>query len=414
MTNQELFSRLKQIECPDSSYSPDHPLIFHKAQGSYIWDVEGNKYLDLCAGFGVVALGHNPEVYHDIWRTYLNDRPPIMHAMGDVYPSKDKIDLLEKLKFLLPAHLSHGALALSGGQAVELGLKTALVATKKSGVICFKDCYHGLDFGALNLTYRQDFKAPFKGWLNDSLVSYCDFSDDITLLQQQFESTIKHHKKQGHGTAVAIVEPIQGRAGIKLNSLEWFKALRELCNQHQVLLMYDEVFTGLGRTGSISFAEHVPSDISCFGKALGGGLPLSACFATEKVMKSWPQNTGEALHTGTFFGHPLSCQLGLVFLDQLEKQKLCERSSQLGEKFKNALKETLTGHIKDVRGQGLMISIELLNHGDGAKLMDSLRDQGVIALAAGPNGESLSLTPALNIEADTLLDVAGLIHKIIT
>jgi len=414
MSNQDFFYRLKQIECPDSTYRPEQPLIFSKAQGSYIWDTEGRRYLDLCAGFGVLALGHNPEVYRDIWQSYLSEQPPIMHSMGDVYPSQDKVILLEKLKSLLPASLSRGALALSGGQAVELGLKTALIATKKSGVICFKDCYHGLDFGALNLTSREDFKAPFKDWLNDSLVSYCDFSSDIDLLQQQFESAIQHHNKLGNGTAVAIVEPIQGRAGIKLNSLAWFRTLRLLCDQHNVLLMYDEVFTGLGRTGSVSFAEQVPCDISCFGKALGGGLPLSACFATENVMMSWPENSGEALHTGTFFGHPLSCQLGLIFLEQLEKQNLSQRSHDLGEQFKNILREKLTGHVKEIRGQGLMISIELPHEGDGANLMNSLRDQGVIALAAGPKGESLSITPPLNMDQDTLFEVAETIHRLIT
>ncbi|HET9238842.1 MAG TPA: aminotransferase class III-fold pyridoxal phosphate-dependent enzyme, partial [Oligoflexus sp.] len=188
-------------------------------------------------------------------------------------------------------------------------------------------------------------------------------------------------------------------------SLEWLSGLYEICQQEKVLLIYDEVFTGLGRTGQITFAEMVPCDLLCLGKALGGGLPLSACFGRTDVMDAWPQNEGEGIHTGTFFGHPLSCRLGTETLRTIQEQRLPQRAMELGEKLQVMLRETLQNHplYSSVRGRGLMVGLELREPLAGARLMDILRRHGVIALASGDKGQGISLTPALNISEDELL-----------
>lgn len=393
--NHEWMQKLQRWECRDSTYQAAEPaLVFARAKGSRIWDAEGREYIDLCAGFGVTALGHNNPTQRAVFERSFSDESAIIHGMGDVYPSIDKILLLEYLGKQLPQHLSRGALALSGGQAVEIAVKSAQIATKRSGFICFKDSYHGLDLGILPLTSRADFKAPFVEWMPLHLVTEVEYACSMA----QVEEAIDQQKKAGFGTAAVIVEAIQGRAGIRVPPLAWLSSLAELCRAKSVLLIFDEVFTGLGRIGTLSSAFAVEADLICLGKALGGGLPLSACFGREDVMDAWPQNQGEALHTGTFFGHPLSCRLGLATLQAIVTEGLVERSINFGEVMQADLKRELIGlpHVKDVRGQGLMIGLELDEKGLGAVLMDRLRPLGVITLASGSFGEGISLTPALN------------------
>jgi acetylornithine/succinyldiaminopimelate/putrescine aminotransferase len=399
--NAEWLQRLQAVECRDSSYNAKvDPLVFARAQGSTIWDTEGKAYIDLCAGFGVVALGHNNEVQKRVFAASMNDEALITHGMGDVYPSIAKVEMLETLKAALPPHLSKGGLALSGGQAVEFAVKTAQIATGAKGFINFHGSYHGLDLGILPLTSRRDFKDPFRGWLPEDRVTELPFACDLSAVKR----AIHAQKAAGFGCAAVIVEPIQGRAGIRPHGIDWLSGLAEICQQENVLLIYDEVFTGLGRTGQITFAEMVPCDLLCLGKALGGGLPLSACFGRADVMDAWPQNEGEGIHTGTFFGHPLSCRLGADTLRTIQKKKLPERSLELGEKIKVMLREKLQNHplFVDARGRGLMIGLELREPLAGARLMDILRRHGVIALASGDKGQGISITPALTIAEEEL------------
>ncbi len=409
-SNEQWMQRLQAVECRDSSYKTrEFPLVFARAQGSIIWDAEDRSYIDLCAGFGVAALGHNNDVQKRIFASSINQEALVVHGMGDVYPSIAKVELLETLRSILPSHLSKGALALSGGQAVEIAVKTAQIATGAQGFISFHGSYHGLDLGILPLTSRQDFKAPFTGWLAENRVTELPFACDLLTVK----NAITAQKAAGFGCAAVIVEVIQGRAGIRPLSLAWLAGLAELCASEKVLLIYDEVFTGLGRTGQMTFAETVPCDLLCLGKALGGGLPLSACFGRSSVMDAWPQNEGEAIHTGTFFGHPLSCRLGQETLVTLQRDELPARAMLLGEKLQNILRTKLKAHplFSDVRGRGLMVGLELTQAGAGARLMDLLRSYGVIALASGDRGQGISITPALNIPEHQLFEAVDRIES---
>lgn len=394
MKNKELMDRLKAVECRDSTYRPrKDPLIFSKAKGSLIWDVEGREYIDLCAGFGALPLGHASDALMEVSKGFSHDRPIVEHAMGDVYPSEEKILFLETLKSMLPSHYELGAVALSGGQAVEIALKTAMLATKRAGFIVFDDAYHGLDLGVLPLTGREDFRSPFKNWLTESLVVRLPYGCSKNKIIEAIKSL------SVHGLAAIVAEPIQGRAGVNAPPEGWLGSLAEIAHEHGGLLIFDEVFTGFGRIGKISTAETVDADLSCFGKAIGGGFPISACFAKKNVMNAWPESPGEALHTGTFFGHPFSAAVGRRTLLELEKQNLAHRSKELGEKTKAWLQTALGSHplVKDIRGQGLMIGVEFTKAGLAATLMDDLRSQGVIVLPSGSTGATLSITPALNI-----------------
>lgn len=397
--NNDYMQSLAKVECRDSTYlAADPALVFKRAKGSKIWDAEGREFIDLCAGFGVTALGHNNPVQKSVFEQSFREDNAIIHGMGDVYPSVAKIELLSYLAAILPTHLSKGALALSGGQAVEIAVKTAQIATKKAGFINFRDSYHGLDLGILPLTSRRDFKENFTQWMPSHLVSEVPYACSMDIV----EDAILRQQKEGFGTAAIIVETVQGRAGIRSAPKDWLADLAALCKVHSVLLIFDEVFTGLGRIGTLSSAFDVQADLICLGKALGGGLPLSACFGRPEVMNAWPANQGEALHTGTFFGHPLSCRLGLATLKSIIEENLCSRSMSFGQQMIDDLKFELSGlsKVKAIRGEGMMIGIELSEKGLGAVLMDKLRSNGVIALASGTFGEGISLTPALNLSEE--------------
>lgn len=397
--NKDLMATLQKWECRDSTYqTPDSPLVFQKAKGSKIWDVEGREYIDLCAGFGVTALGHNNIVQKNVFEQSFHEDSAIIHGMGDVYPSQDKVELLAYLGEILPKHLAKGALSIGGGQAVEIAVKTAKLATKKAGFITFQDSYHGLDLGILPLTSRKDFKENFLTWIPQHLVEEVPYACSM----DKIEEAIAAQTKSGFGTAAIIVEAVQGRAGVRHAPDGWLGSLAEICKATGVLLIFDEVFTGLGRIGSLSSSFEVEADLICLGKALGGGLPLSACFGRQEIMDAWPLSQGEAMHTGTFFGHPLSCRLGLATLKTIVDEKLCERSRVFGQQMVEDLRRELKGAkpLKSIRGRGMMIGVELDTPGLGATLMDRLRAEGLIALASGTNGEGISLTPALTLSQE--------------
>jgi 4-aminobutyrate aminotransferase/(S)-3-amino-2-methylpropionate transaminase len=412
MDQQQWFERLLKVECPDSSYRADPALVFAQAKGSTVWDEAGRAYLDLCAGFGVHALGHNPDEYKQVWQTLLTERPPVLHAMGDVYPSTDKIVLLEKLVGLMPPHLEQAGLALSGGQAVEFALKTALLARRRPGVIAFKQSYHGLDFGSLAVTFRDDFRGPFASWLTPA-VRFIDYASESSTLMSQFEAAVAELNECG-GLACVIMEPIQGRGGVIDPGGTWRKQVADLTHSHDALLILDEVFVGLGRTGRMTYADEVKADLTCLGKPLGGGLPLSACIGTRAAMGAWPENRGEAIHTGTFFGHPLACRLGHIFLSVLEANNLCKRTLTVGAAWREELRSVLEpfGAIQ-VRGEGLMIGIDFGTPLTGVLVSDVLREKGIIALPSSPTGQVLSLTPPLVIDSDQIAMTTSILLEVV-
>lgn len=404
-SNLELLKRLKKIECQDSTGPAiTHPLVFDRAEGSRIRDAEGREYLDLCGGFGVTALGHNPPEIRRLLSTYVQtgldqssqpQMPPILHGMGDVYPSRTKVEFVENLLAVLPLHFTRVSVALTGAQAVEIALKTAMLATKKTAFLCFHGSYHGVDLGVLPVTSRADFKEPFANWLGQNQVESVPYGCDKALIRSALMRLQKNHD----GVAGIIVEPVQGRAGTIFPPAQWLGELRRFADEFRAALIFDEVFTGMGRLGRWTTAEIVPCDLVCFGKALGGGFPLSACVGTEKFMSAWPESAGEAIHTGTFFGHPLSCAAGATTIQAMKNRSIIASVADRGPKFLNHLRTTLSTlpGVKDIRGDGFMFAIECTSTGYGARLMDDLRARGVIALVSGERGHVLALTPAFTI-----------------
>lgn len=408
ITNHEWMKRLAAVECRDSSYKPKtNPLVFAKAKGSLVWDVEGKEYIDLCAGFGALPLGHNSSALLDVLKDHASDRNLVDHAMGDVYPSDEKILFLETIRKALPAAYTKGAVALSGGQCVEIALKTAMLATKKFGFVVFDEAYHGLDLGTLPLTAREDFREPFMPWIADNNIVRIPYGSSENVVN----GAIKELEEKCGGLAAIVAEPLQGRAGVNPPKPEWLSMLARCAHAHDGLLILDEVFTGFGRIGSITSSEFADADLLCFGKAVGGGFPISVCFGKEHVMNAWPESPGEALHTGTFFGHPFSAAVGRRTVEIILADKLHVRAQELGTRARTYLSERLLGApgINDVRGLGLMIGIECEEPGRAVRAMDELRACGVIALPSGSEGKVLSITPSLNIEEAILFKALDLI-----
>ncbi|MEZ4334680.1 MAG: aspartate aminotransferase family protein [Myxococcota bacterium] len=403
--SRALAERLARVESRNVTALDPVPIFWERAQGANLWDVDGNRYVDLTAAFGVANVGHaHPEVAGAVAR----QAATLLHGMGDVHPAQVKVELLERLCALYPrgrgeAPAVRGVLSSSGSDAVETALKTAIVATGRAGVIAFEGAYHGLSFGALDCTWRDDFKTPFAARLPGATrhARYGDL-DDVRRVAAEVE------RGGGPPIGAVLVEPIQGRGGERVPPPGFLAGLRTLCDEAGWLLIADEIYTGLGRTGDV-FAcddEGVVPDLLCVGKGLASGMPLSACLGLARCFDVWPRSTGEALHTQTFLGHPTSCAAALASLEISARERLPERARRLGGAVLQRLRAGLGAcpDVVEVRGRGLMIGIECVRPRTALVATARLLEQGYVLLPSGDGGRVLSLTPPLSIGEEALFD----------
>ena len=281
-------------------------MIWAKAEGCRVWDAGGREYIDLTGGFGVAALGHrNPRVMEAIAAA------PVVHALGDLAEA----EVTQRFRAALPWPAKLG---VTGEDAVEIALRTALLATGKPGIVAFDGAYHGTGLLALAATGLERFREPFAPWLPGP-VHRRTYGEDPGALPDD--------------TGVVIVEPVQGRAGARVPPDEFLPTLRERCDEAGALLVVDAIFTGLGRIGEMWPGSDV-ADVLCVGKALGGGLPISAAlFVRPKLEHVWDFGE-EDLYTHTHSGNPLACAAALVVLEEVPK--LLPRIAVLSERFASA------------------------------------------------------------------------------
>ncbi len=393
---QALARRLARVENPEVTFLADPgPIFWSRGAGVNVFDADGNRYVDLLAGFGAAVLGY---AHPELTAALAAQAGELQHAMGDVYPAVRKVELLESLVRVLPGGLGGVILSGSGSDAVESALKTAMIATGRPGVVAFEGAYHGLGLGALDATHRADFRTEFRGRLagRTSFVPYGD------------AEAARRAARESDAGAI-LFEPIQGRGGLRFPPSGFVAALREIADEVGALLIADEVYTGMGRTGRWLACEHegVVPDVVALGKALGGGLPLSACVGRPEVMGRWPASSGEALHTSTHLGNPLSCAAGLVVLRVLERDSLLKRAEELGAHWLAELRARLapSPHVREVRGRGLLLAVELDDAGRARSVVSGLLRSGWITLGEGADGRTLALTPPLTI-AEPLLEAA--------
>lgn len=418
--SRALAARLAAVESRNVTLVDQNlPVFWEAARGSNVRDVDGNIYVDLCGAFGVAIGGHR---HPRVTAAVVGQQHRLVHGMGDLYPAAAKVDLLERLCRLGPWPEARAVLACAGSEAVEIALKTALLHTGKPGLVAFEGAYHGLTLGALSATHRSHFRAPFSERTYEG-VSFAPFPDPrrgATALTRSLDFVSKAldaGAPNGHAIGAVLVEPVQGRAGVRVPPEGFLERLGALVHDRGAIVIADEVFTGLGRCGTAlaSTALGLEADLVCLGKALGGGFPLSACLGDSSVMDAWPESDGEAMHTSTFLGHPVACAAGAAILDVLESEGLARRSAELGEHIVTRLQERLAGveHVGEVRGMGLLVGVELVAHrttleplqGAGARVARRALADGLIVLPAGEHGHVLELAPAATIPLP-LLDEA--------
>lgn len=395
---------LARYESRNVTYMEDDrswPIVWERARGMHVWDTSGKRYLDLTAAFGVANAGHaNARVI----RAGREQMGRLLHAMGDVHPHPLKAQLVQRLSQITFERWTkrkveaRSILNNSGFEAVEAALKTALLATGKSGVITFTGAYHGLGYGALNATHRQYFRAPFRSQLRQ-FAKPIPWPTDLNRTEAEIKK-LAATKKFG----AILVEPIQARGGINVPPAGFLKLLRTLCDQFGLLLVLDEIYTGFGRTGAWFACEHeeVIPDLICLGKALSGGFPISACVGRADVMnRAWPRSHGEALHTSTFLGHPVGCAMALAQIDEIAK--LVEPARKKREFLKKLCPA--------MRGIGLMAGLDVESGATSMRAIKRVLHAGYIFLPEGDQGEVISFTPPLIISEAQIKESVGALQE---
>jgi len=416
--SRALGAALREVESHHITYlSERFPVFWERALGAEVWDVDGNRFLDLTSGFGVASLGFGPP---EVVRAMEEQATKLFHAMGDVHPTALKVELCRELSRLTfeawGAGPSKTILANSGSEAVEAALKTAALATGRRGVLAFEGGYHGLGYGALTVTGQAFFRDPFAGQLADFAVFQpfpCGTSDPA-----QTERELRALFAAGSSEIGAIVvEPLQGRGGQNIPPPWFLPLLRRLADESGALLIFDEIYTGWYRTGRRFACDHdrVVPDLVCLGKALSGGYPISACVGRAALMNRWPVSRGEAIHTSTFLGNPLGCRMALTSLQLLEAPEISAAVTEKGMALLQKLREiavTVPGFQKP-RGRGLMAGIEAVDREGrpdpkrAGKIVEGFLAEGILILSDGVERNVVAFTPPFVIGTDDLLWAAG-------
>ncbi len=418
-----LARRLKRVESRNVTYlGRSFPVFWESAQGSRVKDVDGHSYLDLTSAFGVSSLGHSAE---PVYQALLKQSKKMWHGMGDVHPNAVKVELLEALERLAPKPLSVSILSSTGAEAVESALKTARLHTGKPGVIVFEGAYHGLSYGTLPMTDGAHYKALFKDQL-PAIATRMPFPDSLRgpHVEAILDRLNRFLRKASHRTGAILLEPIQGRGGVRIASSSFMKGLKEIAKRFDLVLITDEVMSGLGRTGKRFAFEHsgIVPDLLCIGKALGNGFPVSVCMGSRAIMDAWPPSDGEAIHTSTFLGNPLGCAMALASLKELQEQNVIRRAHLLGQAWLTDLRDVLGTHpqVGEIRGRGLMIGIEIVKN-KAQLLPDAARTAQVVTralkrklllLSGGLSRNVLTLLPPLTISPHELMTATGILKEV--
>lgn len=384
----------RRSERPGALPEDSAPIVLARAAGCELFDVDGNRYLDFAAGFGSVLIGHG----HPALKRAIREQSDLLiQGLGDLFSSDVKVALMENLAALHPSGHGQVLLTQSGSDAVAAALKTATLATGRHGFIAFDGAYHGLGFGPLAACgFQASFREPFAPQLN-AHVRFCPYPGVRGASAEQALELVQKTLRT-ESIAGILVEPLMGRGGCTAPPLGFLVELGRLAHDAGALLIADEVWTGLGRAGGWlrSSLDGALADIVCLGKGLGGGLPISACVASQEAMAGWA--SGDTIHTSTHAGAPLGCAAALAVLNTLKAESLVAGASALGERVQTLLRARL-GHprIIDIRGAGLMIGIELDSARTALQTTRRLLRRGFLVVTGGIDGATLTLTPPLTM-----------------
>lgn len=369
------------------------PVTIEKGLGSHVWDTDNNEYIDCMGGYGVALVGHRNERVVNAIKSQI-DKVITVHSS---FYNKTREEFLQTLINTAPSGLSQVHLNNSGAESIEAAIKFARKFTGKKKMVAMKGSYHGKSMGALSLTFNPKYREPFQPLVEKVLFSPYG---DVDALQNVVDKD----------TAFVILEPIQGESGIHVPPEGFLQEVRKICDENDSLLIFDEIQSGLGRTGRMWASEHwktVP-DIMCLAKGIAGGVPMGVTLVRPDILAVMKK--GE--HSSTFGGNPLACAAGTATLHALTQDGLIENAKSTGEKFLRGLEELKSKHpiIREVRGKGLMIGVELKFEVKDI-LMEGIKN-GLLLLYSGRN--ILRFLPPLVISEEDTVKTLQILDKLLT
>ena len=318
------------------------PINIAAGKAAKVWDTSGNEYIDCMGGYGVALIGHSND---KVIKAIKDQAEKLIACHMSVY-NDTRLNFLHKLSSIAPEGLSKTFFSNSGAEAVEAALKFSRKYTGRTGIIAMSGAYHGKTFGALSVTYNEKYRKSFMPLLAD--VKFVPYNDPSKL-----EEVIDNN------TGTVILEPIQGETGIIIPRDGLIQEIREICNRHRLVLIFDEIQTGLGRTGKMWAGQNWNTlpDIMCVAKGIAGGVPMGLTLAKPEIMQV--MTIGD--HSSTFAGNPLACAAAIATLNVISEDKLIDNALRTGKYFKDGLLALSDRHkiIREVRGLGMMLAVEL-------------------------------------------------------
>jgi len=369
------------------------PVTIEKGLGSHVWDINGKEYIDCMGGYGVALVGHRNQRVVNAIKSQLEK---IITVHSSIY-NKTREEFLENLIKIAPKKLTQVHLNNSGAEAVEAAIKFARKFTGKKGMVAMNGSYHGKSLGALSVTFNPKYRKSFEPLVES--VSFAPYGDIDAL-----RSTVTDE------TGFVILEPIQGESGIHVPPDGFLQDVRKLCDERSILLIFDEIQSGFGRTGKMWAGEHwnTAPDIMCLAKGIAGGVPMGATLVRSDILACMQK--GE--HSSTFGGNPLSCAAGIGAIQALTKDGLVENAAKMGKIFIDELERLKEKHkiIREVRGKGLMIGVELKFEVKDI-LLEGIQ-KGVLLLYSGKN--IIRLLPPLVITEEDITKVIEILDVLLS
>ena len=422
-----LFHKMPDLLAP--TMAKDHPnLPVVKEEGCYYYGLDGRKYLDFTSGIAVANTGHrHPKVVQAIKEAA--DR--LMHGPSGVIMYESILRLAEELTKILPEGLDCFFFANSGTEAIEGAIKLAKHVTRRPYVISFTGCFHGRSLGALSVSTS---KSKYRKYLQPNGLTYqlpyanpkdCPAGEDPDVYfadkLERDAASLFAHQVTPEEVACMIVEPVLGEGGYIVPPKGWLQKMREICDRYEILLIFDEVQTGFGRTGEWFAAQTfgVTPDIMAIAKGIASGLPLSATVASKELMKQWPLGS----HGTTFGGNPIACEAALATLEVFREEKLLENCREVGEYARKKLEVLKRKHpvIGDVRSIGLMIGIEIVQphtgepNGEGVmNILNRCLQKGVLFYLCGNQGEVIRMIPPLIVTKEQIDEGLSMLDEALT
>jgi len=400
------------------------PVFWARAEGANVEDVDGNVFIDCTSAFGVAAVGHRDEL---VVSAIKRQAERLVHGMGDVFPHEPRVQVSKDIVRTVGRHRdSRVILVNTGSEAIEVAIKTVVLHTRKPGIVSFYGGFHGQSMGALSVSSQRDLRDPFIAQIATG-TTFVPFpnpyrppfgmssSNVTTACLDHVDAVLSGRVSGAPPIGGVVVEPIQGLNGCIVPPDDYLVGLRRLCDDHGVLMIADEIFTGYGRTGAWLAVDHVKvvPDIVCVGKGMTGGLPLAAVVADSNIMAAWEAPGFVALHGSTFMANPMCCAAASAAINQLESNDLVGRASSKGQHLREELArlESKYDLVGDVRGKGMALAIELVRDRsskmpapeEASELAAFALQRGVLLVVTGyPRGNVIGAYPPLVISDEQI------------